>query len=290
MARQHDLGQTWAHIQRILRTSFPESTYNIWLTRLRPATFDDASSTLLVEVTAGSGGFAGGSARRSMKLRRRQIRRSSALSSSVPHRTSDDRDVPPAGADLRPDVAPMTFKPGYVRPVRNRQHEPLRPRPALAAAEMPGHAVYNPLLIHGPRRGQDTPSSRRSATTSLPTTRISLFATQLPRGSPVTSRGLKQSLHSKSSRVPIGATTLLLVDDLQFLEGKRATAEEFRLHTFDSLLTSGRQIVISSDRDPAEISFLEKRDSGKGSREASRSAPDLPIATRVSRSCESSLR
>jgi chromosomal replication initiator protein len=252
----------WNRCIRDLQAELPEQQFNTWIRPLQ-AVEDDGQLRLLapnrfvvdwlqehyveriLEIIDGSG--PGTELVVEVGSRKAAIPESPARVMSLTPRTGS----PPAMVSSR--LNPLFTFQKFVEGKSNQ----LARAAAMQVGENPG-ASYNPLFIYGGVGLGKTHLMQAVGNALLerkPDARVAYVHSERFVGDMV--RGLQ---HNKISEFKRSYRSLdaLLIDDIQFFAGKERSQEEF-FHTFNALLEGQRQIILTCDRYPKEVTGLEER-------------------------------
>jgi chromosomal replication initiator protein len=243
---EEQLGQIWTNVESALRAAVPAEVFATWLEPLRPAGFSDG--ILYVEapdrkdewIARRFGGILEAAASADQAVRRIEV--VSAVSAATGPRSQ------PA-AELK---SSYTFD-SFVIAAGNR----FAHAAGLTVAELPGQA-YNPLFITG--SGGVGKTHLMQAIGNYVTLCIRGLAVRYATAETFTSDFMSALQRSElpTFKRRYRNVDVLLLEDVQFLEGKDKTAEEF-FYTADSILNGSGQLVLSADRPPSAMPLLHNR-------------------------------
>lgn len=245
--------QFWSETDRRFRREVSEDVADIWLSQLNAAAFEDG--VLYLTGTERARSWVDLRYRKALTRCASNIAGSNVEIRLVAHYEADD--AAPA-AQTSPDWHSSPLNPRYTfdQFVIGRSNH-VAHAAALAVAEQPAQA-FNPLFIYGaPGLGK----------THLLHAIGSFLGSQAPDLAVryMTAENFAAIFVSvlKNGKIQefkedLRRTDVLLIDDVQFLQNKTKTEEEF-FHTFNQLHESGRQLVITSDRTPRELAGLADR-------------------------------
>jgi chromosomal replication initiator protein len=250
-----DPAAIWQRVRSEVKASLPAATFDLWLEPLRAM----GAGAEILYLTAPSR-VRTWVERRYLDQLEVALRR---LAPGLERIVLVDEGAETGGKDARAAGLASVAEPMPIDPAHTFDRFVIGPgsrfahAAALAVAELPGEA-YNPLFLHGPPGLGKThllgaiagyyrdhhPELTVHYTTAERFT--SEFVTALRTEGPERFKERYRGLDA------------LLIDDVQILEGKPRTEEEF-VHTFNALFAAGKQVVLSSDRPPSALSRLEER-------------------------------
>ncbi len=241
--RSSEATAIWGRIREDLRSSASPSIFNLWLKPLEPVRV--SGETLVLSAPDQVRAWV---ERRYMADLTAALRDQSTLSEiSFATSASDELSV-----DTLPLPSSYTFD-RFVIGAGNR----VAHAAALAVAELPGEA-YNPLFIYGsPGLGK---THLMGAIANYLQTNHPLLSVHYTSAERFTAEfiGALRSNGADAFKHRYRNVGTLLIDDVEFLEGKQHTEEEF-FHTFNVRYEAGHQIVLSSDRPPHALERLTGR-------------------------------
>ncbi|HWB69089.1 MAG TPA: chromosomal replication initiator protein DnaA [Solirubrobacterales bacterium] len=246
---QRDLEALWRDIRARLATSVPESTFKLWLDPLkvvgaqRGALYLSAPQNIAAWVER----------RYSSLIRDVLLEAGEDLRDVCFGAMSGEGDGAAESASTAGQLNPNYTFDRFVIGSGNR----LAHGAALAVAEAPSEA-YNPLFLHGPPGLGKTHLLGAIANylhINAPGLTVRYTTAECFTNEFV---GALRSAGAESFKSRYRDIDVLLIDDVQFLEGKQHTEEEF-FHTFNALYEGGSQLVLSADRLPSELDELASR-------------------------------
>jgi chromosomal replication initiator protein len=244
-----DSAHAWRRIRAEMRRAVSDSTWHLWLEPLEVVRLD--SNTVVIAAPAESRAWVEASFARLLAACAAAVLGSGTRIQLVARGSETPAPAPPPRA--REHFNPRFTFDQFVIGDANR----LAHAAALAVAEMPGLA-YNPLFICGPP-GLGKTHLLHSIANYVEehgdglTVRYTTAETFTDR--------FVGALHSgglDAFKAAHRGVDVLLVDDVQFLQAKAKTEQEF-FHTFNALHGAGAQLVLTSDRLPRDLDALEDR-------------------------------
>jgi chromosomal replication initiator protein len=245
-----DPQHAWRRIRAEMRQAVSDSTWQLWLEPLTARQLD--GGTLVVEAPAESRAWVEASFSRLLAACAKAVLGAGARVRIVGPAAGAERTPGPRHFTGSEFIPRFTFDQFVIGDANRLAHGA-----ALAVAEMPG-LTYNPLFICGP------PGLGKTHLLHSIANYVSVHgggATVLYTTAEAFTDQFVGALHTgalEAFKAAYRRVDVLLVDDVQFLESKARTEQEF-FHTFNALHGAGAQLVLTSDRLPRDLDALEDR-------------------------------